>query len=250
MIELKNISFSYGKTPLFRDFSATFSPGEICGIIGPNGCGKTTLIRLLSALETPSAGELTLDGTPYRAFPQKDLAKQVSLLPQSRNLPAVTVEELLLRGRYPYSRCPSDGDRSFVSQILNQIGLSDFADRDVLTLSGGERQQACLGLLLAQDTPYVLLDEPTTYLDISHRFALFDMLKKLKEQGTSVICVLHDLSMAFRFCDRLLVLESGSLKGCGTPREILKTDVIETVFGVRCLPIPVEGQTEYLFLPR
>ena len=250
MIELKNISFSYGKTPLFRDISATFSPGEICGIIGPNGCGKTTLIRLLSALETPSSGLVTLDGTPYREFSSKDFAKQVSLLPQSRNLPAVTVEELILRGRYPYSRYPSNEDRSFVLQVLNQIGLSDFADRDVLTLSGGERQQVCLGLLLAQDTPYVLLDEPTTYLDISHRFTLFESLKQLKKQGKCVVCVLHDLSMALRFCDRLLVLESGSLKGCGTPREILKTDVIETVFGVRCLPTTVEGQTEYLFLPR
>lgn len=253
MIELKSISFSYGEKPVIPNLSATFQPGTFYGIVGPNGCGKTTLIRLLCGLMKPAEGQIFLNGRPYDEFPRKELAKHLSLLPQSRSLPSVTVEDLVSRGRYPYlglTRRMTDADRTAVEKALTDVGAESLVHREINTLSGGERQKVSLALLLAQDTPYVLLDEPTTYLDISHRFSLLEQMKSLKEQGKCVIAVLHDLSLALRYCDQVAVLEKGSLCAMDSPRELLKRDVLERVFSVRCVPVEGNGEKDVIFLPK
>ncbi len=252
MIEIRDLSFAYGKKTVFSDLCASFRSGSFYGIVGPNGCGKTTLIRLLCGLARPTSGEILLDQRPYSGFDRSALARQISLLPQSRALPAVTVEELVSRGRYPYlglTRRMTETDRNAVAKALTDAGVQELAHRDVTTLSGGERQRVCFALLLAQDTPYVLLDEPTTYLDVSHRFVLMDQLKSLKEQGKCVIAVLHDLSLALRYCDALAVLNNGSLRAFDTPEALISSGVLEDVFGVRCLPVEAEGETDVMFLP-
>ena len=252
MIELKNISFSYGEKPVLSHLSASFDAGKFYGIVGPNGCGKTTLIRLLCGLENPAEGEILWKGKPYSQYSRKQLAASLSLLPQSRALPSVTVEDLVSRGRYPYlghTRRMTEKDRSAVNSALREAGVESLAHRNVNSLSGGEKQRVCMAMVLAQDTSAVLLDEPTTYLDISHRFALLDQLKGLKDQGKCVIAVLHDLSLALRYCDEILVLEQGETRAMDCPEKLLSSEVLSQVFSVRCVPTIVQGEREIVFLP-
>ena len=253
MIEMKSVSFSYGETTVFSNLSATFRPGSFYGIVGINGCGKTTLIRLLSALNSPTTGDILLDGRPYREYRRKDLAKHLSLLPQSSHLPAITVEELVSRGRYPYEGFflgRTEADRIAVENALAQAGVLEFAHRDLSTLSGGERQRVRLAFLLAQDTPYVFLDEPTTYLDISQRFSFMEQLNCLKKQGKCIVAVLHDLSLALRYCDTVAVLNQGNFCAFDSPQNLISSGILEEVFSVRCLPVESDGQNNVLFLPK
>lgn len=250
MIELKNLSFSYEDRTIFRRISASFEKGVFYGILGANGCGKTTLIRLLCALEKPKEGKILLNGKEYSTYSSMELARQVSLLPQSRELPSVSVEELVSRGRYPYlglTKRFSSEDRAAVKDALRKAKIQNLAHRNVSTLSGGERQRVCMGLVLAQNTPVVLLDEPTTYLDISHRMGLAEELQSLRGEGKCVIAVLHDLSLALKYCDRLLVLGDGGICGEGTPSEILSQGVLEQTFSLRCIPVTTDGITDYVF---
>ncbi len=253
MIELKSVSFSYGENPVFSNLSATFRPGTFYGIVGPNGCGKTTLIRLLAALNSPTAGELLLDGRPYGEYRRKELAKHLSLLPQSSRLPAVTAEELVSRGRYPhegFAHRRTEADGIAVMNALAKSDATELAHRDLSTLSGGERQRVRLAFLLAQDTPYVFLDEPTTYLDISQRFSFMEQLNGLKNQGKCIVAVLHDLSLALRYCDTVAVLNQGNFSAFDSPQSLISSGILEEVFSVRCLPVEVDGQSNVLFLPK
>lgn len=250
MIELKNVSFSYGTTPVLKNISGTFYAGELCGIVGANGCGKTTLIRLLSRLEHPSSGEILMDLEPYETYGRKEFAKKASLLPQERPIPAISVREFVSHGRFPHlelSRRLTAHDREIVTQAMQMTDTLQFAHRSLKELSGGERQRAYLAMLLAQDTPHVLLDEPTTYLDISMRFSVMKILSQMRDSGKCVVAVLHDLSLALQFCDRLWVMERGTLRACGTPRELVSQDVLDEVFAIRCTPVALNGRTEYLF---
>ena len=196
---------------------------------------------------------MLLDGRGYETFSRKELAQKISLLPQSRTLPALRGEELVLRGRYPYwgtfSRNPEEDARA-VQKALLRVGAESLAQRRVTELSGGERQRLCLAMLLAQDTPYVLLDEPTVFLDVSHRFLLMDLLKSLREEGKCVIAVLHDLSLALRYCDAVLVLREGELQSFDTPSQTLSSGVLDRVFDLRFRSLSVDGQTEYFYLPK
>lgn len=253
MIELNSISFSYGEKPVLSNLSATFQPGIFYGVVGSNGCGKTTLIRLLCGLEKPKEGTILLNQIPYESYSRNQFAKQVSLLPQSRSLPSITVEELVSRGRYPYlglTRRMTNADRNAVQKALTDVGTEMLAHREINSLSGGERQRVCLAMVLAQDTPYLFLDEPTTYLDIAHRFSLLEQLKSLKEQGKCVVAVLHDLSLALRYCDKIAVLDQGKIVAFDSPEHLLSSGILEQVFNVRCLPVQSEGERDVVFLPK
>jgi len=253
MIELNRIGFAYGQQPVLREISVSLTPGTFYGILGPNGCGKTTLVRLISGLLKPQTGTLLLDGKPRSVYSARQWARKISLMPQLRTLPPVCGEELVLRGRFPYyglTGRPSSSDRSAVTQALAQAGAEALAHRNVTELSGGERQKVCFAMLLAQDAPFLMLDEPTTYLDLSHRFSLLDRLKDCSRQGKCVVAVLHDLSLALRYCDKILLLEDGTLRSFGSPTELLNQGVLDAVFGVRCLPVNAEGARDVIFLPR
>ncbi len=253
MINVENLSFSYGKTPVLEGVYASFSPGKVYGIVGPNGCGKTTFLHLLCGLLSPQSGKLSMAGVPYSSYHTKDRAKMISLLPQTSHLPSVTVYDLVCRGRYPYlglTRALSAADRRCVKDALSQARVSHLAHRRTDTLSGGELQRVCLALALAQDTPYLCLDEPTAFLDIAQRFALCEELNALKNQGKCVIAVLHDLSLALGYCDDILVFSHGKLQAWGSPESIASSGILESVFQVSCHPVLSEGKREFVFSPR
>jgi iron complex transport system ATP-binding protein len=248
MIELQNISFSYDREVL-RDISLHFAPGCFCGILGPNGCGKTTLMRLLAGLTAPAQGSMTLCGRPYAAWRRRELARQLALLPQDRPVPELTVGECVALGRYPHGNGRSADDRRAVAQAMADTGTEALRGRLVSQLSGGERQRVGLAMLLAQETPVVLLDEPTAALDAAHQFAVMDILRQARDRGRCVIAVLHDLPLALRYCDRVILLSGGQVRFAGKPAEAVASGALEAVFGVRCIPVPQGGEGAFFIGP-
>ena len=252
MIQLDDLNFSYGGRTVLHNISAAFSPGKLYAVLGPNGSGKTTLIRLLSRLLQPDSGSLTLDGKSYACYGRKEFARQLALLPQARPIPAISVQDLVSHGRFPYlglSRTPGKDDLDAVERAMAAVNVQAFAGRDLRQLSGGERQRAYLALLLAQDTRYVLLDEPTTYLDASAQFSVMENLKCMSQDGKCVIAVLHDLNLALSFADEICLLDQGRIAAFGAPEALVEQGVLDRVFSIRCRSVVVDGIKEYIIRP-
>lgn len=252
MIQLDDLNFSYGGRAVLHNLSAAFSPGKLYAVLGPNGSGKTTLIRLLSRLLLPDSGSLTLDGKSYESYGRKEFARQLALLPQARPIPAISVQDLVSHGRFPYlglSRTPGKDDLDAVERAMAAVNVQAFAGRDLRQLSGGERQRVYLALLLAQDTRYVLLDEPTTYLDASAQFSVMENLKCMSQDGKCVIAVLHDLNLALSFADEICLLDQGRIAAFGAPEALVEQGVLDRVFSIRCRSVVVDGIKEYIIRP-
>ena len=252
MIQLDDLNFSYGGRTVLHNISAAFSPGKLYAVLGPNGSGKTTLIRLLSRLLQPDSGSLTLDGKSYACYGRKEFARQLALLPQTRPIPAISVQDLVSHGRFPYlglSRTPGKDDLDAVERAMAAVNVQAFAGRDLRQLSGGERQRVYLALLLAQDTRYVLLDEPTTYLDASAQFSVMENMKHMSQDGKCVIAVLHDLNLALSFSDEICLLDHGRIAAFGAPEELVEKGVLDNVFSIRCRSVMVDSIKEYIIRP-
>ena len=252
MIQLDDLNFSYGGRTVLHNISAAFSSGKLSAVLGPTGSGKTTLVRLLSRLLLPDSGSLTLDGKSYACYGRKEFARQLALLPQTRPIPAISVQDLVSHGRFPYlglSRTPGKADLDAVARAMAAVNVQAFADRDLRQLSGGERQRVYLALLLAQDTRYVLLDEPTTYLDASAQFSVMENLKCMSQDGKCVIAVLHDLNLALSFADEICLLDQGRIAAFGAPEALVEQGVLDRVFSIRCRSVVVDGIKEYIIRP-
>ncbi len=250
MIEIKNLCFSYSTAPTLKNICLKLETNKTYCIIGENGCGKTTLLRLLARLEKPSAGEITVDGKNAALIPRKEYAKLVSLLPQGRNIPNITSYDLVASGRFPYLShfgTLSDEDRRIVLDSMNQTNTLEFANTYISSLSGGQRQQVYTAMALAQDTPYVLFDEPTTYLDIKVTSTFPKALSQLKEKGKTVISVLHDLPCAFKSSDFLIVMKDGEAVAFDTPENIASSGIITEIFGVTPYKTVVNSKEAYIF---
>ncbi|WOF22958.1 ABC transporter ATP-binding protein [Microbacterium betulae] len=223
-------------------------PGAFTAIIGPNACGKSTLLRALSRVLTPSAGVVTLDGVPLDDIPARRVARRLALLPQSATAPdGITVADLVSRGRYPHQsffRQWSREDERAVRDALRATGVEELADRHVAELSGGQRQRVWIATVLAQETPVLLLDEPTTSLDIAHQIEVLELCRRLNgERGVTIVAVLHELNHAARYADRLVVMRDGAILAEGAPDEVLTEEGVEAAFGLVCrvVPDPVSG---------
>ena len=235
MLELKNVCAGYGKKRILKDASICFNKSELVTVIGPNGSGKSTMLKAAMGIIPLISGEVYIDGENTSTLSRQKTARKVAYLSQGKNVPDMTVGQLCLHGRFPhlsYPRRYTERDKSIVSAALNELGISELADRPLSSLSGGMRQNAYIALALAQDTDYILLDEPTSYLDISHQLELMRTVKKLTKGGKGVAAVLHDLPLAFAFSDKIAVMKDGRIIAEGTPREIYNRPVIREVFGV------------------
>lgn len=244
----ENLTLGYGKKIIARDLTVAIPDGHFTAIIGPNGCGKSTLLRTLSRLMTPVEGSVFLDGEQIQRFPSKEVARRIGLLAQNATTPGdITVLELVSRGRYPhqplFTRWRKE-DEEAVNRAMRATGITDLALQSVDTLSGGQRQRAWIAMVLAQETAIMLLDEPTTWLDISHQIDLLELLSELnRTQGYTLAAVLHDLNQACRYATHLIALRDGEIVAQGAPKEIVTPELIAQIYGMRCMIIddPVAG---------
>ncbi|MDR0172316.1 iron-enterobactin ABC transporter ATP-binding protein [Enterobacter sichuanensis] len=244
----ENLTLGYGKKIIARDLTVAIPDGHFTAIIGPNGCGKSTLLRTLSRLMTPVEGSVFLDGEQIQRFTSKEVARRIGLLAQNATTPGdITVLELVSRGRYPhqplFTRWRKE-DEEAVNRAMRATGITDLALQSVDTLSGGQRQRAWIAMVLAQETAIMLLDEPTTWLDISHQIDLLELLSELnRTQGYTLAAVLHDLNQACRYATHLIALRDGEIVAQGAPKEIVTPELIARIYGMRCMIIddPVAG---------
>ena len=236
MIQLEHISAGYGGPLVVQNVSLELNPGEILALLGPNGCGKSTLLRVIAGLQSPAGGQVLVDGTPAQRLTRRQLAQTVTYLPQSRTVPNITAYRMVLHGRFPYLSYPRryrPEDHAAARRALEQADAWELAQLPVQSLSGGQRQKVYLAMALAQDTQTILMDEPTTYLDIRHQLDLMGFSRSLAEQGRAVVLVLHDLCLALRFAHRGAVMEDGRLLQTGTPEELFASGILTQTFHTR-----------------
>jgi len=245
----ESVTLGYEHVVVFRDLDLRIEPGSVTTLIGANGCGKSTLLKAFGRLLTPTAGCIRLDGTPVSELSARAVARRLAILPQKPLTPAATtVRDLVMRGRHPHQsllRPWTRQDAEKVEAALQATGMSDLAERDVTELSGGQLQRAWIALVLAQDAPTILLDEPTTFLDLAHQLEVLRLVRRINaSQGSTIVMVLHDLSLAARYSDRLVVLHNGRVLADGDPWTVLTADVLAEAFGLAALVIsdPASGR--------
>lgn len=235
MISIRDLYASYEGAEILHGVHADFPEGKISVILGPNGCGKSTTLRTLVRMVPESRGAAALDGKDLSTLTQRELARLIAYLPQSRNVPDITVERLVMHGRFPYLSYPRRyrrEDREKVREALQWVGLTELAGRKMENLSGGQRQKAYLAMALAQDTDVILMDEPTTFLDIKNQFELLDRSRRLAESGKTVVMILHDFEATLHYADHVVLMAEGRVLASGGAEEVLRNSAVREAFGV------------------
>lgn len=254
-LSAQNLTLGYDQKEIAKHLSVDIPEGKFSVIVGPNACGKSTLLRALSRLLLPSQGQVMLYGEDIHALPTKEVAKRLGLLPQTATAPAgIRVADLVARGRYPYQKWFQpwqEKDQQAVDYALKVTDTLQFADQAVDQLSGGQRQRVWVALALAQETPLLLLDEPTTYLDIAHQIELLDLFQDLnRSKGHTLVAVLHDLNHACRYADHLIAMKSGQVIATGSPQDIVTAELVEQVFGLASVIINDPISNTPLIIPK
>tara|TARA_B100001059_G_scaffold133644_1_gene133846 strand:+ start:946 stop:1758 length:813 start_codon:yes stop_codon:yes gene_type:complete len=232
-----NLKLAYENRVICENLELHIPEGKFTVIVGPNGCGKSTLLRSLCRLLKPSKGQICLDGQNIQKVPAKDLARELGLLPQSSQAPeGIRVVDLVARGRYPHQKLFKQwslDDQEAVFQAMEDTGVTDLAERQVDELSGGQKQRVWIAMVLAQKTPIVLLDEPTTYLDVAHQIDLLELFRSLNREKThTIVAVLHDLNQACRYADHLIAFAGGEIVAQGEPKSLIDAKLVKQVFGL------------------
>ncbi len=248
MLEIQKLTAGYPGKPVLQDVSLSIPEGKVTVILGPNGCGKTTLLKAICGILPAKNGLVMLDGENLLGISSKLRAQKVAYLAQSRQVPDITVGRFVLHGRFPYLGYPRryrNADYACANAAMDAMGISDLADTLLQNLSGGQRQKVYIAMALAQDAPVILLDEPTVYLDISHQLQLMQLAQDLAQQGKSVLMIMHDLPHAFQMADKLILMDAGTVVAEGSPQELYVSRAIEQVFGVRLGRTSTEGGWRY-----
>lgn len=247
-LEAKGLGLSYGGEFVFEDLNLAIPQGKITVFIGSNGCGKSTLLRSMARLLKPQRGSVLLDGGDISSMSTKEVARKLAILPQGPITPdGLTVIQLVKQGRYPYQswlKQWSREDETVVQEALEATGMSELAERPVDSLSGGQRQRAWIAMTLAQETPVILLDEPTTYLDLTHQIEVLDLLFEMNDRDQrTIVMVLHDINLACRYADHIIAIRDGKIEAQGQPSEVVNVELIEKVFRLKCdiIPDPLYG---------
>lgn len=245
----EGITLGYDAHVVFRGLDLSIERGSVTTLIGANGCGKSTLLKAFGRLLRPSAGQIRLEGVPLSGQSARSVARRLAILPQKPLAPAATtVADLVMRGRHPHQtllRPWTQHDADKVSAALAATGMAELAQHEVTELSGGQMQRAWIALVLAQDAATLLLDEPTTFLDLSHQLDVLRLVRRINaEQGTTIVMVLHDLSLAARYSDRLVVLHNGAVLADGEPWQVITPEVLREAFGLEALVLedPASGR--------
>ena len=249
MIELINMNAGYDGKVILHDINMRFEPGKVTALIGPNGCGKSTLFKAIVRINPHTSGRILVDGKEITNYSSKELAKKVAYLPQSRKVPDISVLSMVLHGRFAYLSYPRQyrkEDIEIARKALAWVGLSHLEEENVNRLSGGMQQKVYLAMALAQDAETILMDEPTTYLDISHQLRLMELAKKLASEGKAVVMILHDLPQALRTADWVEVLSEGRVIEAGTPSVVYQSGKLEEVFGVKIQRMDTETGRHYV----
>ena len=250
MLRVNDVCSAYEGKEVLHQVSLHLQPGKITVLVGPNGCGKSTLLKTMNGIVERTRGEIRINGKNIEAYRPGELAQQIAYLPQNRNVPDITVKRMVLHGRFPYLTYPRRYRRMDIKMAENairQMGMEAYADTNMQQLSGGMQQKVYIAMALAQDTPIIMMDEPTSFLDIVHQIQLMEIAKELSGQGKTVVLVLHDLSMALRTADQVIVLKNGEVRGSGTPEEIFESRILEEVFGLAVKRVQTEDGWQYYF---
>ncbi|MBE1532646.1 ABC transporter ATP-binding protein [Actinomadura algeriensis] len=253
-LRAQDVRIGYGDRDVVQGLSVDVPPGEVTVIVGPNACGKSTLLRALARLLAPSAGTVLLDDRDIRATSTKQVAALLSILPQTPAAPdGITVADLVARGRYPHQgwfRRWTGEDDEAIARAMIATDVADLAARRVDEISGGQRQRVWIAMALAQRTDILLLDEPTTYLDVSHQLDVLDLLTDLnRDDGRTIVAVLHDLNLACRYADHLIVMKDGRISATGGPAEIVTEELVGDVFGIRCTVVEDPASATPMIVP-
>lgn len=253
MIEFRHVSAGYPGCDVLRDVCLSLPDGKVTSIIGPNGCGKTTLLKTACGLLPLKSGDICFSGKSIRQFGRKEFARTAAVLPQTRDIPAIQAGRFVAHGRYPhlaFGRSLTHKDQELIELAMEETGVLPLRDKELSQLSGGERQRVYLAMTLAQDAEILFLDEPTTYLDIAQKYEMLAMVRRINAQGKTVVMVLHDLPLAFSYSDYVAVLEQGGVSAFGPAEEIFLSGAPGKAFGVSTQKLTVGGTPQYLFLPR
>lgn len=250
-----NITIGYDRRIIASQLSVDIPLGSFTVIVGPNACGKSTLLRALSRLLKPSVGKVLLDGRAIHSYPARDVARRLGLLPQSSLAPdGITVADLVARGRYPHQKLLqqwSEADQAAVAEAMAATKIEALSARLVDELSGGQRQRVWVAMVLAQQTPILLLDEPTTFLDIAHQIELLDLLRDLnRSRGQTIVAVLHDLNQASRYASHLIAMRDGAIIAKGQPETVVTAELVQATFGIECLVIDDPVSHTPLVIPK
>ncbi|WP_333826620.1 ABC transporter ATP-binding protein [Pararhodobacter sp.] len=247
-LQVQGATLAYDRRVVSRDLSVAIPDGSFTAIVGPNACGKSTLLRALARILPPKAGSVSLDGMSLDRIPARELARAIGLLPQNPLAPeGITVEDLVARGRYPHQsllRQWTRADAAAVARALHATRIESLCGRRVSDLSGGQRQRVWIAMVLAQETPILLLDEPTTWLDIAHQVEVMELLaRQVRDEGRTIVAVLHELNHAFRYATHVVAMRDGRVVAQGAPRDIVTAGLIETLYDLPCViaPDPLTG---------
>lgn len=249
-VELEQVSAGYEKRDILRGVDLKIPAGKITTLIGGNGSGKSTLLRAALGFIPLRGGDVRLEGVSIKGLSRAELAKRAAYLPQGKNVPDLSAGRMVLHGRFPYLAYPrrySSRDYAIAGEAMEQMGIGDLGERPLSQLSGGMRQKVYIAMALAQQAPLIVMDEPTTYLDIGQQLRFAQTIRKLSEEGKTVLLVLHDILLALKLSDRIAALQEGRIAGCGTPEEILEAGVTERLYGVRVRKLETDKGPRYYY---